>query len=86
MLARLVRDRYDYLLTDIPVYSRKKRLVGEIDLLGVKDNECDVFEVKCSHRIHKARRQLTKVRKNYAGHKVNRTFFFCGASRALITV
>jgi len=86
LLSQIVRDDYDYVIKKMPLYSKKNRLVGEIDLLGVKDGVCDVFEVKCSHRIAKARHQLRKIRENITDYPVGELFFFCGASRALISV
>ena len=50
-LCKELEHRYDILLTNVPIESKRKRLVAEIDIIGFKDNFCDIFEVKCSHRI-----------------------------------
>jgi hypothetical protein len=84
LLSRIVAQNYDYIFMNVPVYSPRKRLVGEVDLIGVKDGQVDIYEVKCSHRISKAKRQLEKIRNHLP--KVRESFFFCGASRALICV
>jgi len=55
--------------------------VGEIDILAFKDNYCDIYEVKCSYRKSKAKRQLSKIRKIVSRKsKVRNVFFFCGES------
>ncbi|MBN2567534.1 hypothetical protein JXB02_05630 [Candidatus Woesearchaeota archaeon] len=57
-------------------------MAGEIDLLGIKGDRVDVYEVKCSHRLVKARRQLRKIRKLLDLENIT-TYFYCGASRHL---
>jgi hypothetical protein len=84
LLSRIVEQNYDYLLMNVPVYSKRRRLVGEVDLMGVKDGQVDIYEVKCSHRITKARKQLEKIRTHLP--QIRESFFFCGASRALVSV
>ncbi len=76
-LYKKVQDRYDYLILDYEI-SKKKRKLGQIDLCGIKDGKTDLFEVKCSPRFHKARKQLFKARKlmNTRGN----LFFYCGSS------
>lgn len=86
LLSRIVESEYDEILLNVPIYSKRRRLVGEIDLVGIKDGAYDIFEVKCSHRIMKAKRQLEKIRNHMRGYAVKDMFFFCGASRALISV
>jgi predicted nucleic acid-binding Zn ribbon protein len=64
----------------------KKRLIGEIDILAFKEGYYDIYEVKCSHRISKARRQVNKFKKIISlQNRVNNTFFFCGESGMLIS-
>jgi predicted RecB family endonuclease len=84
-LCRSLAPGYDYLLRNVPIYSMKRRLIGEIDVLAFKEGYYDIYEVKCSHRISKARRQVTKFRKILSRqNKVKNTFFFCGESGMLI--
>ena len=65
----------------VPLYSKKQRLVGEIDLLAVKGDYCDIYEVKCSYRIFKARKQLERFRKVMSQEtEVRNLYFFCGES------
>lgn len=87
-LCDTLNARYDRIQTHVPLYSNKRRLVGEIDILAYKNGICDIYEVKCSHRISKAKRQLKKLRKLMSiRHRiVGKTFFFCGESGTLISV
>jgi len=79
-LYKKVADRYDYLILDYNIAS-KKRMLGQVDLCGVKAGRTDLFEVKCSPRIHKAQKQLRHAQKIM---QVNgQLFFYCGASGQL---
>ena len=84
ILSKRVGNDYDIVLKGVPIYSKRNRLVGEIDLLGVKGDYCDIYEVKCSHRITKAKLQLRKLRKLVSGRRVRRTYFFCGEAGKLV--
>jgi len=67
----------------LPLFSERDRLIGEIDMVGVSENgSVDVFEVKCSFRPVKARKQLLKIKKIFGG-EVN-TFFYHGAGEQLL--
>ncbi|MBN1793216.1 hypothetical protein JW826_06040 [Candidatus Woesearchaeota archaeon] len=92
-LCRRIEPRYDLILKHIPLYAktrsskrkrhsaRKMSLVGEIDVLAYKGGSCDAYEVKCSYRVLKARKQLTRVRKllRYE-QKIRKSYFYCGES------
>ena len=71
--------KYDVLLKNVPLYSKKKRLVGEIDLMGINVGAVDVYEVKCSHRLTKAKHQLDKI-KRLMKRKPQHLYFYCGES------
>ncbi len=76
---------YDVLLKKVPIYSRRRRLIAEIDILGISNGKCDVFEVKCSHRPTKARHQLDKIRRLLPKtHKPRHLYFYCGESGQLL--
>ncbi|MBU1975316.1 MAG: hypothetical protein KKG59_02830 [Nanoarchaeota archaeon] len=64
------------------LFGDKGRKVGEIDLLAHKDGHTDVFEVKCSPRKVKARKQLKRIKK-HIGPENTRCFFYCGASKEI---
>ena len=83
-LCDKLRSEYDLILCNVPLYSCRRRRVAEIDILGVNEKYCDVFEVKCSHRITKARKQLNKIRRLMSG--VRHTFFYCGNSEELVKI
>ncbi|MBC8500317.1 MAG: hypothetical protein ISS25_02790 [Nanoarchaeota archaeon] len=76
-----LKPNYDVITTNIPLYSKKKRKIAEIDVLAEREDTCDAFEVKCSYRPVKAKKQLRKIRKLVP--KVKRTYFFCGESGAI---
>lgn len=76
-----VKGEYDLILRQVPLVSKKGRMVGEIDLMGVRGERVDIFEVKCSFRIVKARKQLAKIRK-YVGDEAA-YYFYCGSSQQI---
>jgi len=76
-LCESIKDDYDGLWKNVTLFSPKtKRKVAEIDVLAVRDNKYYVYEVKCSYRISKARRQLKKIKRLLPN--VSELFFFCG--------
>lgn len=80
---------YDSVLSHVQFHSRKNRLVAEADILACRGNTCDIFEVKCSHRIVKARQQLQKLKRHISEHEnyvVGNLFFYCGDSGMIFTV
>ncbi|MEK6822190.1 MAG: hypothetical protein AABY13_00035 [Nanoarchaeota archaeon] len=64
------------------VLSGKRGMKAEIDLIGYKDGRVDVFEVKCSFRIVKARKQLRRIQRllNLDGMTL---LFYCGMADKL---
>ncbi len=84
-LSRQLEQNYDLVLKNIPLYSEKNRLVGEIDILALKDDIWDIYEVKCSNRMIKARHQLKRIRKQLFP-RVRYSFFFCGESDKLMII
>lgn len=80
-LISLISHNYDSISTHI-FFSDKKRVLGEIDLIAERNGIIDVFEVKCSYRVYKARQQLRKVKKYY-NRPINNYYFYCGNSKLL---
>ncbi|MFT4310404.1 MAG: hypothetical protein ACMXYC_02125 [Candidatus Woesearchaeota archaeon] len=78
-LVEQLEPRYDSLETNVLIYY-KKRVVAEIDILAKKNDTVHVYEVKCSYRISKARKQMKKLQK-HVPHAL--AFFYCGDSRLL---
>ena len=70
--------------TNVPIKHHKRNL-GEIDIVAQKGNRFDLYEVKCSYRIVKAKKQLRRIKK-YLNLKNVRSFFYCGNSKLLVTV
>lgn len=77
-LCDQIRPEYDELFTNVELFSKKRRKVAEIDILARKDDKYYVYEVKCSYRIAKAKKQLRKIKKLLPG--IAKLFFFCGES------
>ena len=80
-LCEKVKPDYDYVSTNVRLYSKKGRVLAEIDLLAVRKGSCDVYEVKCSYRITKAKKQLLRIKRLMPN--VTNMFFFCGESGML---
>ena len=83
-LRNKVKHKYDFISTNVKIPGRKRNL-GEIDLIGRKGSNIDLYEVKCSHRIVKAKKQLHRVQRLL--HLDNsRMYFYCGSSGALMGI
>jgi len=83
-LKNKLKDKYDSILLNIEL-KRKGRSLGEIDLLAQKGEEIDIYEVKCSYRIVKARKQLSRIKKYLNIGQVG-TYFYCGSSGVITAV
>ena len=79
-----IKYKYDFVSVNVKVAS-KKRSLGEIDLVAKKGNKIDLYEVKCSHRIVKAKKQLDRMKRLMNLDK-SRAFFYCGSSGALMSI
>lgn len=83
-LVRQLRPDYDDISTHLKL-ERKKRLIGEIDVVARRGKELHLFEVKCSHRIVKAKKQLFKLKKIFS-HYETTCYFYCGAGNKLVEI
>ena len=79
-----IKHKYDSVSVNVKVAS-KKRSLGEIDIVAKKGNKVDLYEVKCSYRIVKARKQLNKMKRLMNLNK-SKTYFYCGSSESLVSV
>lgn len=79
-LYKRLQDSYDYLILDYNIRNNKRNL-GQVDLAGVKGTKTDLYEVKCSFRIHKAVKQLKRAQRMMNVH--GNLFFYCGSSGQL---
>lgn len=68
----------------LPLFSERNRLIGEIDLVAVNATSVDVFEVKCSFRPVKARKQLLKIKKIFGNDLDVSVFFYHGDGEQLV--
>ncbi len=83
-LSNKIKDDYDSISVNVPV-KHSKRSLGEVDILAKKGNRFDLYEVKCSYRILKAKKQLSRLKK-YLKLENARSYFYCGNSKLLVTV
>lgn len=75
-LKARIKDRYDEVLTNHKIYSRK-RIIAEADLIGLRGKEADIYEVKCSFRPTKAKAQLRKLKRVFSRtYSVGSLFFY----------
>ena len=79
-----IKHKYDFVSVNVKV-AGKKRSLGEIDLLAKRGNKVDLYEVKCSHRILKAKKQLQRMKRLMNLDK-SKSYFYCGSSGALVGV
>ena len=80
-LCQKIKYEYDSLSTNVKI-KKKKRSLGEVDVLAKKGKLIDLYEVKCSFRIVKARKQAKSLRQHL--QKINNIYFYCGATSSLI--
>ena len=83
-LSNKIKANYDSISVNVPV-KHSKRSFGEIDIMARKGNRLDLYEVKCSYRIFKARKQLNRIKK-YLNLNNARSYFYCGSSKLLVVV
>ena len=83
-LSSKIRNGYDSIDVNVPV-KYEKRLLGEIDIIARKGDQFDLYEVKCSYRIVKAKKQLQRIRR-YLKFQAGRNYFYCGNSKLLVNV
>ena len=83
-LSHRIKGEYDSISLNVPV-RRFKRSLGEVDIIATKGSRTDLYEVKCSYRILKAKKQLSRI-KNILNVKDAKTYFYCGNSKMLVTV
>ena len=79
-----IKHKYDFVSVNVKIVG-KKRSLGEIDIIAKKGNKVDLYEVKCSHRIVKARKQLNRMKRLMNLNK-SRAYFYCGSSESLVSV
>src|SRR3989344_8753691 len=83
-LSDKIKASYDSISVNVPI-RHSKRSLGEIDIVARKGNRLDLYEVKCSYRIFKARKQLNRIKRHLKLENA-RSYFYCGSSKALVMV
>ena len=83
-LVRQICSDYDAISTHLKL-ERRKRMVAEIDIIARRGDELHFFEVKCSYRIVKARKQLKKIKKIFSEYNTT-CYFYHGAGDKLIEI
>ena len=83
-LKNKIKHKYDFVSVNVKIPG-KKRSLGEIDIVAKKGNKVDLYEVKCSHRIVKARKQLQRMKRLMNLDK-SKSYFYCGSSENLVDV
>ena len=84
-LCERIKGNYDSVSVNVPVRV-KKRLLGEVDILARKGGKVDIYEVKCSHRIIKAKKQLHRLGRYLKNLDIANFYFYCGSSGLLVVV
>jgi len=85
-LCDKIKGQYDSVSKHVAVRA-KKRMLAEVDVLAKKGDVVDIYEVKCSPRIAKAKRQLRKLTKYLGGGmNISNCYFYCGSSHSIMTI
>jgi len=85
-LVEQISEDYESISTHLKIERRKRnktRVYGEVDVLARKGKEIHLYEVKCSYRIVKARKQLKRIKKAFKNYKTS-CFFYCGDGKQLV--
>jgi predicted RecB family endonuclease len=77
-----IKDDYDAVERNV-VLSTKKCRKAEIDIIAYKDDEVHVFEVKCSYRFVKAKKQILRILRLLKPVKPTKAYFYCGSADRL---
>lgn len=76
-----IKPDFDVMQKHVVLSSRKSRK-AEIDLIGYREGKAHVFEVKCSYRVVKARKQLRRLLR-LLKQPVAAAYFYCGSADKL---
>lgn len=84
-LVNEIKDEYDSISTHLK-FSNTKRIVAEADVVARKGDEIHIYEVKCSLRIVKAKKQLKRLKKIISPNKKTSCFLYNGMGDTLLQV
>ena len=75
-----IKDDYDVVERNVILETKKCRR-AEIDIIAYKHDEVHVYEVKCSYRFAKAKKQLLRILRILKRPAV--AYFYCGSADRL---
>ncbi|MFC1723677.1 hypothetical protein ACFL0V_06050 [Nanoarchaeota archaeon] len=76
-----LKGRYAIIMREVPVRNPETgQQIGEIDLLGIVDDEWHIYEVKVSDRYRKAERQLLNLGRYLRGCGTISLYYYSGAT------
>jgi predicted RecB family endonuclease len=79
-----LKPDYDDISTHLKL-EKRKRIIAEIDVVARRGEQLHLFEVKCSYRLVKAKKQLLKAKKIFSNYNTT-CYFYCGAGNQLLEV
>ncbi|MGH9427871.1 MAG: hypothetical protein ACRD2L_16410, partial [Terriglobia bacterium] len=77
-----IKDDYDAVERNVILETKKCRR-AEIDILAYKGDEVHVFEVKCSYRFVKAKKQIERILRLLKLDTPTKGYFYCGSADRL---
>ena len=75
-----IKDDYDAVERNV-VFSSRKCAQAEADIIAYRGDEIHIYEVKCSYRFAKAKKQLLKMLRLLKQPAV--AYFYCGSADRL---
>jgi len=84
-LCGAIKGRYDSVSKHVTVRA-KKRMLAEADVLARRGDSVDIYEVKCSPRVTKAKRQLRKLSKYLVSLNIANCYMYCGSSHSITNI
>ena len=85
MLQGIIGEEYDEIMANTKLFSSRNKVMAEADLIAVKNDYVDIYEVKCSYRPTKAKKQLARLRRLLSQkYRVRNLYFFPGNMEQII--
>jgi hypothetical protein len=76
-LEELVKGKYQMVLKNVNYTTpRHCNILGELDLVGIRNDNWDIYEVKTYNGLDKAREQLQRAREHLQGCGNIRAFYY----------
>ena len=83
-LEERVRDSYQITMKNVNYYlPRSRDIAGELDLVGIRNGNWDIYEVKSNDGYETAVKQLDRARRLLDGCGNIRTFYYSGRTKKL---